>query len=99
VVETGLWHIRKDMSLLQPVGNGGPLLGGMRYALPRLSHLQRGGRAVVLAAEWHTVDAVLHLDWLLRLAGMREQVALFWNANNTSLNFSQFVAAQKHVNR
>ena len=56
-----------------------------------------GGRAVVLAAEWHTVDAVLHQDWLLRLAGMREQVALFWNANNTSLNLSQFVAAQKRA--
>jgi glycosyltransferase involved in cell wall biosynthesis len=47
------------------------------------SHLQRGRRAVILAEEWHTVDAVLHLDWLLRLAGVREQVALFWNANNT----------------
>jgi glycosyltransferase involved in cell wall biosynthesis len=46
-------------------------------------HLQQGGRAVILAEEWHTVDAVLYLDWLLRLAGMREQVTLFWNANNT----------------
>jgi glycosyltransferase involved in cell wall biosynthesis len=26
---------------------------------------------------------VLYLDWLLRLAGLREQVTLFWNANNT----------------
>jgi hypothetical protein len=42
------------------------------------------GRArVILAEEWHTVDAMLHLDWLLRLAGVREQVTLFWNANNT----------------
>jgi hypothetical protein len=41
------------------------------------SHLQQGGRAVILAEEWHTVDAVLHRDWLLRLAGMREQVTLF----------------------
>ena len=47
------------------------------------SRLQQGGRAVILAEEWHTVDAVLHLDWLLRLAGMRDQVTLFWNANNT----------------
>jgi glycosyltransferase involved in cell wall biosynthesis len=47
------------------------------------SHLQQGGRAVILAEEWHTVDAVLHLDWLLRLAGVRKQVTLFWNANNT----------------
>jgi glycosyltransferase involved in cell wall biosynthesis len=48
-----------------------------------LPHLQRGGRAVVLAEEWHTVDAVLHLDWLLRGAEVREQVTVFWNANNT----------------
>jgi hypothetical protein len=47
------------------------------------SHLQHGGRAVILAEEWHTVDAVLHLDWLLRLAGVREPVTLFWSANNT----------------
>lgn len=42
-----------------------------------------GGRAVVLAEEWHTVDAVLHLDWLLRRAGLRDQVSIMWNANNT----------------
>jgi glycosyltransferase involved in cell wall biosynthesis len=41
------------------------------------------GRAVVLAEEWHTVDAVLHLDALLRRAGVRDRVALLWNANNT----------------
>jgi hypothetical protein len=28
--------------------------------------LRGGGLAVVLAEEWHTADAVLHLDWLLR---------------------------------
>jgi glycosyltransferase involved in cell wall biosynthesis len=48
-----------------------------------LPHLQRGGRAVVLAEEWHTVDAVLHLDWLLRSAQVRDKVTVFWNANNT----------------
>jgi glycosyltransferase involved in cell wall biosynthesis len=48
-----------------------------------LPHLQRGGRAVVLAEEWQTVNAVLHLDWLLRGAGVRHQVPIFWNANNT----------------
>jgi hypothetical protein len=48
-----------------------------------LAHLQRGGRAAVLAEEWHTVHAVLHLDWLLRCAGVRQQVTIFWNANNT----------------
>ena len=45
--------------------------------------LARGGRAVVLAEEWHTVHAVLHLDWLLRREGLRDRVAILWNANNT----------------
>ena len=45
--------------------------------------LARGERAVVLAEEWHTVHAVLHLDWLLRREGLRDRVAIFWNANNT----------------
>ena len=45
-------------------------------------HLLRGGRAVVIAEEWQTADAVLHLDWLLRQAGLRDRVTLFWNANN-----------------
>ena len=48
-----------------------------------LPHLQCGGRAVVLAEEWHTVDAVLHLDRLLRGIAVRHQVTIFWNANNT----------------
>jgi glycosyltransferase involved in cell wall biosynthesis len=48
-----------------------------------LPHLQRGGRAVILAEEWQTVDAVLYLDWLLHQAHLRSQVTLLWNANNT----------------
>jgi len=49
-----------------------------------LPHLrQTGGSAVVLAEEWQTVDAVLHLDWLLQQAGVRGQTAILWNANNT----------------
>ena len=48
-----------------------------------LPHLHQGGQAVVLAEEWHTVSAVLHLDWLLRNAGVRQQVTILWNANNT----------------
>ncbi|HEY1268602.1 MAG TPA: glycosyltransferase family 4 protein [Candidatus Binatia bacterium] len=48
-----------------------------------LPHLRRGGRAVVLAEEWQTVDTVLHLDWLLRGARRRDQATIFWNANNT----------------
>jgi hypothetical protein len=55
---------------------------------PRLAErlipaLRAGETAVVLAEEWHTADAVLHLDWLLREAGVRERARLFWNANNT----------------
>lgn len=49
-----------------------------------LRHLSgTGERAVVLAEEWHTADAVTHLDWLLRTVGMRDRVTLLWNANNT----------------
>jgi glycosyltransferase involved in cell wall biosynthesis len=44
--------------------------------------LAGGGRAVVLAEEWQTVDTVLQLDALLRARGLRERVALLWNANN-----------------
>ena len=47
-----------------------------------LPHLQRGGRAAILAEEWQTVGAVLGLHRLLERAGVRERVALFWNANN-----------------
>ncbi len=45
-------------------------------------HLAQGGVAVVLAEEWQTVDAVLHLDHLLRARGLRERVRILWNANN-----------------
>ena len=48
-----------------------------------LPYIQQGGQAVILAEEWHTVDAVLHLDWLLRQAQARDQVTILWNANNT----------------
>jgi glycosyltransferase involved in cell wall biosynthesis len=53
------------------------------YAEVLAPHLRAGGRAVVLAEEWHTVHAVLHLDWLLRRDGLRDRVAVLWNANNT----------------
>jgi hypothetical protein len=49
-----------------------------------LPHLAKpGNKALVLAEEWHTVHAVLHLDWLLRRAGVRDRVRILWNANNT----------------
>ncbi len=41
-----------------------------------------GQHAVVLAEEWHTAHAVLHLEWLLRQRGMHDRVSVFWNANN-----------------
>lgn len=47
-----------------------------------LPHLLSGGRAVIIAEEWQTVNALLHLDWLLRKAGLRHRVTLSWNANN-----------------
>jgi len=48
-----------------------------------LPQSRRGGHAVILAEEWQTADAVLHLDWLLRKAGIRECASILWNANNT----------------
>jgi glycosyltransferase involved in cell wall biosynthesis len=45
-------------------------------------HVEAGGHVVVMAEEWQTADAVLHLDWLLRCEGLREQVSILWNANN-----------------
>ncbi len=45
-------------------------------------HLNRGGEAVILAEEWQTAHAAIHLDWLLRRAGLRERAMLIWTANN-----------------
>jgi glycosyltransferase involved in cell wall biosynthesis len=45
-------------------------------------YLKGGGEAVILAEEWHTAHAAIHLDWLLRRAGLRERAMLFWTANN-----------------
>ena len=45
-------------------------------------HLEAGGEAVVLAEEWHTAHAVIHLDWLLRRSGLRDRAVLVWTANN-----------------
>lgn len=48
-----------------------------------MDQARRGGRIAVLSEEWHTAHAVLHLDWLLRCAGIRNSVHMLWNANNT----------------
>jgi hypothetical protein len=47
-------------------------------------HLAAGGRAVIMAEEWQTADALLHLHHLLQSlpAKQRSRVRLFWNANN-----------------
>jgi len=45
-------------------------------------HIARGGQAVIMAEEWHTADAVLHLDYLLRKTRLRQRARVFWNANN-----------------
>jgi glycosyltransferase involved in cell wall biosynthesis len=52
-----------------------------RFILPHLS--DPAHRVAVMAEEWQTSHAVLHLDWLLTRAGVRDRVALLWNANNT----------------
>jgi len=44
--------------------------------------LLKGERAVIMAEEWQTADAGLHLDYLLRDAGLRDRVSILWNANN-----------------
>jgi glycosyltransferase involved in cell wall biosynthesis len=48
-----------------------------------LPAVTQGEHAVVLAEEWHTVNAVQHLSWLLERAGVRDRVTILWNANNT----------------
>ncbi len=47
------------------------------------STLAADDRAIVIAEEWQTAPAVLHLDALLRERGLRDRVSILWNANNT----------------
>jgi glycosyltransferase involved in cell wall biosynthesis len=52
-------------------------------ALAIQRHLaETGGRAIVLAEEWQMAHAVVHLNWLLERAGLRDRVTILWNANN-----------------
>ena len=37
-------------------------------------HVSQGGQAVIMAEEWQTADAVLHLDYLLRQTRFRNRV-------------------------
>jgi glycosyltransferase involved in cell wall biosynthesis len=59
--------------------------------------LRSGTPVTVLAEEWQTVGAVLHLDELLRRRGIRDAVRLLWNANNTfgfeHIDFDQLARA------
>lgn len=48
-----------------------------------LPAVKQGEHAVVMAEEWHTVHTVMHLNWLLERAGIRDRVTILWNANNT----------------
>ena len=48
-----------------------------------LPAVRQGQHTVVMAEEWHTVHAVMHLNWLLERAGIRHRVTILWNANNT----------------
>jgi glycosyltransferase involved in cell wall biosynthesis len=43
----------------------------------------RGERVLVIAEEWQTANATIVLDALLRERGLRDHVAILWNANNT----------------
>ncbi len=51
-----------------------------RFLLPAA---QRGEHAVIMAEEWQTAPAVMHLSSLLARAGIRDRVTVLWNANNT----------------
>src|SRR4029077_8222764 len=46
------------------------------YLLPAVA---RGEQVVVLAEDWQTVHAMLHLDWLLARASPPAQGTLFWD--------------------
>jgi glycosyltransferase involved in cell wall biosynthesis len=52
-----------------------------------------------MAEEWHTADAVVRLDELLRARGLRERVAMLWNANNVfgfaRINWPRLAAAAR----
>ena len=45
--------------------------------------LAQGKQVVVLGEEWHTAEAMCRLSDALYDDGVRDQVVMFWNANNT----------------
>jgi len=44
---------------------------------------ERGERVLVISEDWQTAPAVIELDRMLRVAGLRGSAVLQWNANNT----------------
>lgn len=44
---------------------------------------ERGERVLVVAEDWQTAAAVVELDRMLQVAGLRGSAILQWNANNT----------------
>ena len=43
----------------------------------------QGKLVAVLAEEWHTAEAACRLSEQLKAVGLRDEVGIFWNANNT----------------
>jgi len=55
------------------------------YILDQIIHpaVEQGRHVVVLAEEWHTAQALIHLSDQLHSTGLRKFTVLLWNANNT----------------
>jgi len=45
--------------------------------------VEQGKLIVILGEEWHTAEVMCRLSDILHWDGLRDQVILFWNANNT----------------
>ncbi|MCB9421983.1 MAG: glycosyltransferase [Ardenticatenaceae bacterium] len=45
--------------------------------------VENGRLPIILAEEWHTAEALIHLHDQLTEANLRQHAVLFWNANNT----------------
>jgi glycosyltransferase involved in cell wall biosynthesis len=65
-------------------------LKDFRASIPRhlvqervLPAVARGRRVVILSEEWHTADVACDVSDALWRAGLRDDVVMVWNANNT----------------
>jgi glycosyltransferase involved in cell wall biosynthesis len=67
--------------------------------------IQQGRHLIVLAEEWHTAEALIHISDQLHIEGLRPFSILLWNANNTKgferidWNRLNFVATLTTVSR